>query len=137
MTAPALEPPVPLPDPDTQGFWDATAQGSLAVSRCTECARWQQPPTERCRHCGGVPAFEPVTGRGTIYSFIVVRQQTVPGHAAPYVCALVELDESPDVRLTAIVRCAPEDARVGLRVEAVIAPVGSSGFAAPEFVPAD
>ena len=137
MTSPALTPPVPFPNPDTAGFWAATADGRLAVARCQSCASWQHPPTEVCRRCGGELAFEPVTGQGTVFSFIQVRQPTVPGHEAPYVCALVELEESPDVRLTAVVRGDPEAVTVGARVTATIVPVGESGFAAPEFVLAD
>jgi hypothetical protein len=79
-------------------------------------------------------AFEPVSGRGTVFSFIVVRQPTVPGHDAPYVVALVELEESTEVRLSGVLRVSPEDARVGLAVTAVLEPVGASEFSTPEFI---
>jgi uncharacterized protein len=129
-------PPIPVPDPETAGFWQAIADGELAIARCADCRRWQHPPTEACRHCGGVMRFEPVSGRGTVFSFIVVRQPTVPGHEAPYVVAIVELAEQADVRLSGILRVAPDEVRVGLAVTAVIEPVGTSEFSAPEFVAA-
>ena len=68
-------PPQPAPDPDTQGFWDATAAGTLALCRCVACRTWLQPPLERCRACAGSTRFETVSGRGTLYSFIVTRQR--------------------------------------------------------------
>jgi uncharacterized OB-fold protein len=94
-------PPQPLPDPDSQGFWQATADGRLALCRCQECHLWLQPPLERCRACGGATAFEPVSGRGRLYSFIVVHQPAVPGYRdkLPYIVGLVELAEQSGLRL--------------------------------------
>ena len=59
------------------------------------------PPLERCRYCGGPTRFHPVSGRGTIYSFIVVRYAVTPGFAEqlPYNVALVELEEQVGLRL--------------------------------------
>jgi len=126
-------PPVPVPDPDTVGFWDALRDGRFVMDRCTECRAWQHPPQEACRRCGGPTTFEAVNGTGTIFSFIVVRQQTVPGHEAPYVIGLVELDEQPGLRLTARVDADPADVTIGARVQARLVEIGDSGFRAPEF----
>ena len=126
--------PEPLPDPDTQGFWDATSQGRLAISRCEECRKYQHPPLERCRFCGGAVAFEDVGGRGTIYSFIVVRQALVPGHEVPYVVAQVELEEQPDVRLVGlVVGTDPAAVDVGQAVQVQFGKPSPSGFRAPEW----
>ena len=96
MTA-AQYPPQPAPDVDTEGFWDATAEGRLALCRCTECRRWLQPPLERCRHYAGTTGFEEVAGTGTIHSFIVQRQPSVIGYTdeIPYVVALVSSTNRP------------------------------------------
>nr|WP_198287079.1 OB-fold domain-containing protein [Frankia sp. QA3] len=108
----------------------------LAVVRCTRCRTWQHPPTETCRHCAGPVAFEPVSGRGTIYSFIVVRQATVPGHQVPYAVALVELAEQADIRITGVVRVPLDEIRVGLPVKADVVTVGDSGQSVVEFITA-
>jgi hypothetical protein len=130
--------PVPLPDPDTEAFWSATREGRLTISRCQSCRVWQHPPTENCRRCGGASAFEPVSGRGTVYTFIVIRQATVPGREPPYVVALVELAEQEGLRLSAMVQAEPDAVRVGLPVQAVLEPVSADGeFVAPSFVPVD
>jgi uncharacterized OB-fold protein len=59
------------------------------------------------------------TGRGTVYSFTVIRQN----HSRPfrdwipYVVALVDLEEGPRL-MTNLVGCSPEAVRIGLPVRA-------------------
>ena len=137
MTAAAV-PPQPAPDFDTEGFWAATAEGRLALCRCTECRLWLQPPLERCRRCAGPTAFEDVAGTGTIHSFIVQRQPAVVGYldAIPYVVALVELDEQAGLRLPGrIVGIEPDGAAVGLRVAAELVDLPGGDYKVPVFRP--
>jgi uncharacterized OB-fold protein len=132
-------PPQPAPDADSDGFWQATAGGRLAMCRCQSCRLWLQPPLERCRRCQGEAGFEEVTGAGVVYSFIVVRQPSVPGYLddLPYVVALVELDEQPGLRLPArLVEIQPEDVKVGMRVEARLVPLPGGEYVVPVFRPA-
>jgi uncharacterized OB-fold protein len=133
--SPPSSPPVPRPDADSAGFWESTRSGQLSIDRCSECRRWQHPPLEACRYCGSPNEFEPVSGRGSVFTFIIVRQQTVPGHAAPYVVAVVELEEQSDIRVTGVVQGPIEAVHIGMPVEARLVQVGDSTFFAPEFVP--
>jgi uncharacterized OB-fold protein len=94
------------------------------------------PPLERCRHCGGPVAFEPVAGTGTVHSFIVVRYPAVPGYAdaLPYVVALVDLDEQAGLRLSArIVDVDPAEVAIGQRVRAEIVDHPGGGYRVPVF----
>lgn len=137
MTA-AQFPPQPSPDVDSAPFWEATAEGRLALCRCVDCGLWLQPPLERCRRCAGATRFEDVAGTGTVYSFIVQRQPSVVGYidAVPYVVALVELDDQPDLRLAArIVAVEPEHMSVGMRVVAEIVPLPGGDYNVPVFKP--
>lgn len=131
-----LLPPVPVVDADSDPFWASLAEGAFRCCRCTECATWLQPPLERCRHCAGAVAWEEVSGEGTIFSFIVVRHQTIPGHPPPYVVALVELDEQPGLRFTGVLHAEPATVEVGQPVRAVIAPIPGTDVAALQFEPA-
>jgi uncharacterized protein len=130
-------PPQPVPDNDTEPFWDAVSSGALAMCRCQSCGLWHQPPLERCRRCVGATAFEPIRGTGELYSFIVVRQPAVPGYLeVPYVVGLVELDEQPGLRLPArLVEVEPEEVRVGMRVRARLEPLAGGDFSVATFVP--
>jgi uncharacterized OB-fold protein len=131
-------PPQPAPDVDSARFWQATAEGRLALCRCVDCGLWLQPPLERCRRCGGATTFEDVSGNGSVYSFIVQRQPSVVGYvdAIPYVVALVELDEQPGLRLPArLVGVEPEDVRVDMRVTAELVELPGGDFTVPVFRP--
>jgi uncharacterized protein len=137
VTAPQY-PPQPAPDFDTAGFWEATAEGRLALCRCADCGLWLQPPLERCRRCAGPTRFEDVSGRGTVHTFLVQRQPSVVGYvdAVPYVVALVELDEQPGLRLASrIVDVEPEQVAVGMRVVADVVPLPGGDFHVPVFRP--
>ena len=55
----------------------------------------------------------------TVHTFTVARQNWAEPfrELAPYVVAIVELDEGPRM-MTNITGCAPDDVRIGMRVEA-------------------
>jgi uncharacterized OB-fold protein len=135
-TTTTLPAPVPIEDPDSAPFWAAAREGHLAIARCDECQRWQHPPMEVCRFCGGHLTFERVSGRGNVFSFIVVRQVTVPGHEPPYVVAAVQLDEDPSLHLTAVIRVPVDQVRVGDPVQVDLMPTGGQEPPRIEFVPA-
>ncbi|MBX5487346.1 hypothetical protein MHAS_03058 [Mycolicibacterium hassiacum DSM 44199] len=128
----AEQPPVPVPDPDTAPFWEGLRNGKLMLCRCDDTGRWIHPPLERSRFTGGPVHFEEVSGNGSIFSFIVVRQALVPGRTPPYVIGLVELDEQPGLRINAVIDADPAAVRIGARVRLRIAELG--GFRIPEFV---
>jgi uncharacterized OB-fold protein len=128
-----LRPPVPVADPDTEPFWTSLAEGTFRCCRCTQCRTWLQPPLERCRHCAGEVGWEEVSGDGTVFSYIVVRHQTIPGHTPPYVVALVELVEQPGLRFTGLLDADPTAVEVGQSVRAVIAPIDGTDVAALRF----
>jgi uncharacterized OB-fold protein len=132
-------PPQPVPDADTAGFWEALAGGRLALCRCQACRSWMHPPLERCRRCGGPTSFEPVSGAGAVHSFIVMHRASVPGlGAVPHVIALVDLDDTPGVRLSGrIAGAGPGDVVVGARVTAHVMAVPGGPFYQPEFILAD
>jgi uncharacterized protein len=130
------QPPQPAPDADSEPFWQATASGRLTICRCTSCGLWLQPPLERCRDCNGPTTFEEIRGTGEVYSFIVVRQASVPGYLndLPYAVVLVELDEQTGLRLPSRILGTPiESIRVGMRVKAQLVPLSGGDFVVPIF----
>lgn len=110
--------PLPIVDLDTRPFWTGGMRGELLIARCTSCRFYVHPPTSFCPRCESREVLpEPVSGRGRIASFTINHKQWMPGLPVPYVLALVELVEQPDVRLaTNIVGCAPEDVTFGMEV---------------------
>jgi len=134
-SADADVPPQPEPNVDTQGFWDATARGDLALCRCDACGAWLHPPLERCRRCAGSTSFTPVSPAGHVHSFIVMHRASVPGQGpGPFVLALVDIDGAPGVRLSGrVADAAPSDVAVGAPVAIRIVDVRGGPFHEPEF----
>ncbi len=88
--------PVPVPDADTQPFWDACRRSELRIQRCGECGRWLWQPRPICSSCRKPdPVWTAVSGEGAVASWMVMRPPTLPAYAdkLPYVIVLVELDE--------------------------------------------
>ena len=99
----------PLPDVDdalTAPFFAAAARHELVIPRCAACAAYVWYPVERCPTCDGTPAWTPVSGRGTLFSWAVVRRAFLPAFAeqVPFVTALIALDEDPFVRVPSLRR---------------------------------
>ena len=76
-----------------------------------------------------------LSGRGTIYSFIIVHRPQHPGffNDVPYNVAIVELDEG--IRMhTNVVECSNDELRIGLPVEVVFEKVDDE-VTLPKFRP--
>jgi uncharacterized OB-fold protein len=109
---------LPKLDDHNRAFWTGGADGHLMVSRCTQCHLWVSPPAADCPDCGGALAAQPVSGRGTVFTYTVNYQPFSPAVPVPYVIAIVELDEQPDLRIASnIVDCEPDSVHIGLAVE--------------------
>lgn len=116
-------PPQPEPSLDSAPYWESLRQGVFAIQRCTACHQWQFPMLADCRHCGGGFALAPLSGKGTIYSFIVNHRAAAPGFEdlLPYAVALVSPDEAPHLRIPGrVVGVANADIAIGQQVTAEI-----------------
>jgi uncharacterized OB-fold protein len=139
MDAPIVEGTSPRMAPDlspaVRPFWTGGERGNLLLPRCEACDRWAEPGVEACPGCGGATAYQPVSGRGTVFTFTVNGQPWNPDVPVPYVIALIELDEQEGLRIpTNIVNCDPDDVRVGLPVRVLFEHQGEAYV--PLFEPA-
>jgi uncharacterized protein len=101
-----------------RAFWTGGADGELLIAWCAECALWVSPPAADCPGCGGALVVRPVSGSGTVFTYTVNHQPFNPTVPVPYVIAIVQLDEQPDLRIASnIVDCEPDSVYVGLPVE--------------------
>ena len=137
----------PLPDvtwPPTAEFWAGAARHELVIPVCDTCGRYRWYPKDECPFCDGEPyTWAPVSGRGTLFSWVVVTHAFLPQFAdlVPFVPALVALAEDPSVRVpTRVVDCDPASLTFDMPVtvtfrEIAFADVDGS-VTAPLFVPA-
>ncbi|MCX2929457.1 Zn-ribbon domain-containing OB-fold protein [Mycobacterium sp. CVI_P3] len=105
--------------PESAAFWTGGRNGDLLITRCRACGHYFHPPAPACWRCRSTDVGpEKVSGRATVAAFTVDRQPWIPGFEPPYIVAIVELAEEPDVRLmTNVVDVEGEHMRVGLEVE--------------------
>lgn len=117
-----IDKPLPQVDALTRPFWDAASQKRLVMQRCVGCGAYVWTPRPACGECGADRlAWTEMSGRGTVYSFTVIRQ--VVGHAAskafaqdiPYLVAWIDLDEGPRV-ISNLIGCNVDDAAIGMKV---------------------
>ncbi|OWY62439.1 hypothetical protein B7486_58430 [cyanobacterium TDX16] len=135
MAAPRFD--LPTVEDETRPFWDAAADGRLLIQRCNACEQWQYYPRPFCKRCWSedVEWAEP-SGRGTLYTFSVVRRNDLPpfGDRVPYVPAIVELDEGPRM-MTEVVDADPDALEVGATLVVDFAPIDDE-LKRPVFRPA-
>lgn len=133
-----LEPPKPAPDELTQFFWDGVEAHKLMILRCDSCQHYIHWPKVVCRFCLSTdlsPAE--VSGRGHVATFTIPLQPFHPyfREKAPYVLAVIELEEQEGLKLVSnVVDIAPDDVKVGMPVEVTFREV-SPGFTLPLFKP--
>ena len=123
-----------MPTPETLHYWEGTALGELRLQRCRGCDATYFPPQPFCPACAS-DDVEVVrsSGRGFLYSYVITHRPA-PGFTAPYVIAVVELEEGPRL-LTNLVEVEPdpEALPLDLPVEVVFETVGE--IALPMFRP--
>jgi uncharacterized protein len=107
---------LPQPSVLTEPYWEACRRGELTMQRCKDCQAYQFYPRTICSHCGGRDvAWSAVSGRGVIKSFTIVRRGISRAYEAPYVLALINLEEGPCM-MSSLVDVDPETVVVGARV---------------------
>jgi uncharacterized OB-fold protein len=132
MTAQAKERKLPAPSvsSETKEYWDAAAQGRLLVRKCTACGEAHHYPRTICPFCfSDRTEWVTASGRGTLYSYSVMRRAPVP-----YVMAYVTLAEGPTM-MTNIVDCDFDKLSIGQDVKLVFKPT-DGGPPLPMFTPA-
>lgn len=125
--------PIPVPDDDTRGFWEAARKHDFAFQRCQHCGTYAHPPVAFCDHCHNVAdpsfAFEAVSGRGKVVNWTVMYDAMVSGfeNDVPWVHALVSIDEQPSLTFAATIEDGVSDRlRIGAPVEVVFRDVTDS-----------
>jgi uncharacterized OB-fold protein len=113
----------PLPELDELNgfFWRSGVDGKLRFLHCAACDYYIHPPLPLCPKCMvAEPQPKPVSGRATVRSVTINSQPWGPGLPPSYAIAIVGMDEQADLNLTTnIVGIAPEDVRIGARVQVV------------------
>jgi hypothetical protein len=127
--------PIPIPDGDSETFWQGCNEEKLLIQHCTDCGKHIYYPRAVCPHCMS-DALEWVesSGKGKVYSYTIARRGAGPAFAedAPYVVALIDLDEGVRM-LSNIINIDVDEVRCDMPVEVVFEQVGDMKL--PKFQP--
>ncbi|KQW44991.1 hypothetical protein ASC77_19590 [Nocardioides sp. Root1257] len=109
--------------------------GVIRLTRCARCKVVEWYPLARCVHCRN-EAWEwfDIDPRGRVHSWCRVVRPTVPidGLEAPYVLALIEVEEAEGARIVALAEDPTQTPMVGDAVRLTTQSV--AGAAQPHFV---
>jgi hypothetical protein len=97
--------PVPAITPEMAPFWEAARRHELVVQRCLDCGRFRFPAREVCSGCWSRRAeWQRVSGRGRVFSLVVMHQTNHPWFAAraPYAVVVVQLEEGARMLSTVV-----------------------------------
>ena len=113
-------------------MWQSIRAGAMALQRCDGCKGWQYPPAPVCTHCGSdALRWTPVTGEGTIVSWVIFHKTYLPAYDAPYNAIAVRLAEGP-VMMSNLEPPVPEGSWIGRNVRLVYTTM-PDGLVLPRF----
>ncbi len=130
---PRLDPVITL---DAKFFWEHAAKGEFVAQKCSSCGEFRFPPRPMCPSCHALdPEIAPLSGRGTVYTWIRPMHPKAVGFAEPPVVAVIELEEGFRI-VSSLEGIAFADVTAGMPVQVDFAPT-MKGKQVPIFRPAE
>lgn len=89
---------LPVPNDETQPFWDSLKQHKMKLPRCKNCSQYHMYPRSHCPNCFSWDIeWVEASGKGKLYTYAIQYRPQGPGFQdeVPYITALVQLDEGP------------------------------------------
>lgn len=124
--------PAPVVGLYDERMWQTIAARAMELQRCVACGRFQYPPAPACMHCGDDQLeWKPLSGAGTIISWVVFHKTYLPAYPAPYNVIAVRLREGP-VMVSNLEPPAPDGSWIGAPVELVYVTM-PDGLVLPRF----
>ena len=111
--------PLPVMEGLAGEFYDWCKKEDLHFQKCTSCGTLRHVPREMCAECNSFEwEWVRSTGRGTVYTWVVVNRALHPAfaHDGPYADVVVEMEEGVRL-LSTVVDCPPEELEIGMPVE--------------------
>lgn len=126
----------PIPDVESEHYWQGCREDKLLVQRCKTCGPYFFPRSF-CPSCWSddIEIVE-ASGRGTVYTYSIVHQNPAKyfRDLVPYVVAMIELEEGPRM-MANVVDCSIDAVTTGMPVEVQFVR-HSDDVTIPQFAPA-
>lgn len=79
-------------------MWETIRERRWALQKCMEDGYFRYPPSPVCPHCLSINYdWQPISGRGTILSWVIFHRQYFEDFPTPYNVIAVRLREGPIV----------------------------------------
>jgi uncharacterized OB-fold protein len=122
----------PCSNRDFDFFYSGLECNVLLAQKCAACGRLRNPPSPMCGACGSFDwTPQQLSGRGTVYSYLIHHYPPLPGFDTPHPVVLAELDEG--VRFIGALRSDQREA-VAIGAPVTIEFVRRNGVALFQFV---
>jgi uncharacterized protein len=122
----------PCSNQDFDFFYQGLERQQLLVQACSGCGQLRNPPSPGCGDCGSLDwTAKPLSGRGSVYSYVIHHYPPLPGFDTPHPIILAELEEG--IRFLGALRADQREAvAIGQPVEVEF--IRRDGFATYQFV---
>jgi uncharacterized OB-fold protein len=102
---------------DNKWWWDRINEGELPIQRCKQCGTLHHPPRPMCWKCQSLEwDYIVSSGKGTVYSYVVMHRPQFPGYEYPLVAAVIDLEEGTRI-VSNLVGIEPADVKIGMAVK--------------------
>jgi hypothetical protein len=128
MSDNAPQMPLPIPQPESQRYWEGLRNREIWLRHCETCSATYFYPRDICPECfSRHTSWLRSAGRGLLHAFVIVHRPPAPafGGRVPYVAGLVQLEGSARIPTNLIdVPPDPEHVRIGMALEPVFEDYG-------------
>jgi uncharacterized OB-fold protein len=103
-------------------MWESIGARRWSLQRCDGCAQYRFPPAPICPDCLSMEySWQPLSGNGTILSWVVFHRQYLAEYPPPYNVVAVQLAEGPIV-ISNLVGEEPQGSWIGRAVQVCYEP---------------
>ncbi|GGE50183.1 hypothetical protein GCM10011360_41510 [Primorskyibacter flagellatus] len=98
-------------------MWQSIEEGALKLQFCSDCDTCRYPPAPICPSCLSMDSeWRPVTGEGTVMSWVIFHRKYFDDFPPPYNAMAVRLDEGPII-VTNLLDPVPGSSLIGRRIK--------------------
>ncbi len=138
--SPEYTKPVPVPQPESDHYWEQAKSGKLVFQKCSDCDSVQFYPRILCVACSSRSLdWIESSGKGTLFTFAIAHVPPHPGFREdlPYITAIVELEQGVKMPSQVIgIEPDPDLLHIGMPLEVVFEEISES-ISLPKFRPAE
>jgi uncharacterized OB-fold protein len=131
--------PVPVPQGESDHYWDKAKEHELWLRQCNDCGDAYFYPRDISPCCFSKnTSWIQASGKATLFTYAIVHRPPHPGfrEIAPYVTAVVELEEGPKMPTNIVIDDpTPENLQIDMALEVIYDDITDS-ITLPKFKPA-